>query len=1284
MIRLVSTLSHLSMSKIIKDVMKKIFFAFLMLFIVTAYPADAKARPDQKAYSIAPGEIVVKLKRFSSSGIRLNTSTTVTDILSEFRLEAPKQLFPAGERRSKIAAEELEGIVIYSVPSATDVEALAKKISGHPDVEYAEPHYYFRTHVIPNDPFFNQIYPLGIVKADSAWYYQKGDSSVVIGIIDSGVDWDHPDLSSVIWTNQDEIPNNGIDDDGNGYIDDIRGWDFVANVGDAAAGEDGLNEDNNPMDFDGHGTHVSGIAAGATNNSTGIASLSWGCRIMPLRSGWHSSDGNGYVSSVYASKAYVYAADNGASVCNQSSGTSNVVLDGARYAYKNGVVIVNSAGNSNTDFAASLGSEPWALSVAATNSSDGKASYSSFNNKVDVSAPGGDFNSANRKGFLSSVVNPSTFFGNSLYVEFQGTSMASPFVASLAALIKSKHKEWTPAQIMFQLTGTSDNIDALNPQYTGKLGYGRINALRAMTETPAVPKPDIDFVGYTVNDGSGGNNNGIPEAGEALAVSITVKNNWGDAYALTATLSSPHWATSITKANASYGALPGISNLDSNQRSNFGDEFMVTINANAVPEAIPFTIVVSAANGYTKEFHFEISIGARILLVDDDDGIVNVEQYYTSALRTLGASYDVWNHSVKGTPALAVLQQYSAVFWSCEWAFPSLDSADRSVVASYLSGGGKLFLSGQDIGWDLASTDGIEYGTSSGASKIFFEQYLKSAFVNDDALTGNITGKENDTIGMNLSFIRFQPFRASGEQYPDVLNPLGGSVVSFQYADGSQAGKGASILYSGEYKLLYFGFGGFESIVDSSVRITVMDRILKWIFEYSISTDRLSNTENTASPYPVKSVISSKSALQSVDLLWNINGTFPYSKVSMNLSGDSYAASIPAQPANSTVRYFVLAKSANGYLPFTQSSFFVGVDTVKPAVTAEDTIKNSLLVNGPYTISVITSDDIGIDTTSATIRYRVNGGEEQSSAMVHTGNNTFNGSIIPATALASGDRVTYYVSVSDVSQLHNAGRYPSVGEREFFVGREMVDDFENPNSGKWNLGLWGYTKKQKFRGVYSLTDSPDSSYTPNSERIVSSISGYDLTPFIAAQLTFHQRYNIHNSDTAYIEVSNNGTEWHVVRKFTGVNLFWKKETINLHAMEGSPWSDLLIRMRLKSDDSTQSDGIYIDEMEIVTDQFVTSLSSNNEVLPTSYSLSQNYPNPFNPVTIIQFSIPMTAHVTLKVYDLLGREVATLMNEIVGAGMYSRQFNGSQLSSGVYYYRLQSGSYTAMRKMVFIK
>jgi subtilisin family serine protease len=1263
--------------------MKNLSFIILALFILTTHSSFAKKPEKEKDYRIVPGEIVVKVKSVNSEGSPVNTLNAVSLLQTSFRLESPRRIFASPNRKTTIVSDELERIYLYSVPSSTDIENLAKQISGHPDVVYAEPHYYFRTHVIPNDPLYPQQYPLGIVKADSAWHYQKGDSTVVIGIIDSGVDWDHPDLAAVIWNNADEIPNNGIDDDGNGFVDDVRGWDFVAGILDAATGEDGSIEDNNPMDFDGHGTHVSGIAAGATNNAVGIAALSWGCRIMPLRSGWRSVDGNGYVSSVYASKAYVYAADNGASVCNQSSGTSNIVHDGARYAFKKGVVIVNSAGNSNSDFAASLGSEPWALSVAATNSNDQKASYSSYNKKVDISAPGGDFSSANGKGFLSTVVNPSSFYGNSLYAEFQGTSMASPFVASLAAMIKSKHKDWNPAQIMFQITGTADNIDAVNPQFAGKLGYGRMNALRAVTETPAAPKPELEFVSYSVNDVAGGNGNGIPEAGEVLSITVTVSNNWGDAVNLSATLSSQHWAASVTKSSAVYGDLRGIFDLDSNQRGNTDDGFVVSINAKAVPESIPFAIEFSS-NGYTKTFQFTLSIGARILLVDDDDGTVNVEHYYTSALQTLGASYDVWDHARHGTPSLSLLQKYSVVFWSCEWAFPALDSADRSVLSAYLSGGGRLFISGQDIGWDLASADGTEYAASSGTSKTFFEQYLKAKFLGDDALTGNIIGSVNDTIGSGLSFARYQPQRAAGEQYPDVLDPLGGSVISMRYADGSQANKGAAVLYSGDYKLLYFGFGGFESVADSAARVTIMDRILRWMFEYSITTDQLSNTENTAVDYPVTATIMSNSVLNAVDLIWNSNNTYPYNSVAMTVQDGKYAASIPAQPNNSTVKYFVLAKSAEGYLPFTRSEFFVGVDTLRPLVSVDDTIRHSIRLNGPYTVSAHMADDIGVDSTSARIRYRINGGEEHIAPMSRTENDTYAGSIIPQTSLASGDIVSYYITVTDVSQLKNQGRFPLTGERHFIIGRETVDDFEDPQSGRWNLGLWGYTAKQKFRGIYSLTDSPDSTYKPNTERIATIKSGYTIHPFNAATLTFHQRYNIHTTDTAFVEVSQNGTEWISAKKFTGVNLFWKKESIDLKSLTGTNPADVVIRMRMLSDDSTQSDGIYIDEIEIVTDQFVVPVAENELALPADFSLSQNYPNPFNPTTTIRFTIPAGSFVSLKIYDMLGRETATVLNEFVDAGTYTHHFNASQLSSGVYFYRLTSGTNSALRKMIFIK
>lgn len=1257
---------------------------YLVLCFAVLSTAVAKQSKTGKNLKYEPGVVVVKLKGMSSAAQPINRTAVFSMLQSKYGMTTPQKVFSTSPRSLKKGVEELEKIYTLRVSAPTDIEALAQKLEQEHEVEFAEPNYYFPLTVVPNDPLYSQIYPLSIVKADSAWNVQKGDSTVIIAIIDSGVDWDHPDLASVIWTNSNEIPNNGVDDDSNGYIDDIRGWDFVANVSDAFTGEDGTTEDNNPMDFDGHGTHVAGIAAGATNNGIGIASLSWGCKIMPLRCGWHSSDGNGYVSSLYAAKAYKYAADNGASVVNQSSGTSEVVIEGAKYAYKNGVVITNSAGNSNSEDVGLLGAEPWALSVAATNSNDNKASYSSYGPQVDISAPGGDFSSGNRAGFLSTVVHPSTFYGNQQYAAFQGTSMSSPFVAALAALIKSKNKSWTPAQVMFQITGTADKIDAKNPLFVGKLGYGRINALRAVTETPPAPSPKLEFVSYVIDDASGGNGNGVLEEGESAKLKVIVRNEWGDAQNLTAVLSTTHWAVTVTKANSNYGLLYGISNIDSAQRGSLNDDFTVTVDPNAIPQIVTFTVTFSAAGGYTKEMQFTVALGARLLLVDDDDGIVNVEGYYTDALTKLGTVYDIWDHTKKGTPPLSVLQQYSAVIWLCEWAFPSLNEADRIVISSYLDGGGRLFLSGQDIGWDLADVQGTQYVESSGASKTFFETYLKSKYVSDDAAVSTLAGVPADSIGDGIQLSRYQPNRASNEQYPDVIDTVGGSRYSFTYTSGTYANRGGAIIYNKNYKLLYFAFGGFESITSEPVRLTVMERVLKWLFEYDMVVDKLKNTEQTNTPYTVTATITTKATLQSVDLFWDNDGSFPYKKIPMTLSNGKYTAEIPAQTSSATVEYFVLAKTSKGSLPYLLLKFYVGPDTVKPTLTIIDSLKNTLSINSSTELSVLVSDDIGVDSLSVKIHYKVNSGAEQSITIAKSSGDVYKGKIIPTQPFTSGDVVTYYLTATDISQGKNVGRTPSDGVKQFIVGRELVDDFENIFSNKWDLGLWNYTTKLKYKGSYSMTDSPDSNYKPNTERTLTLKQGYNLEPFTSAMLTYYRRYSIDLSDTVFVEVSNNGTTWYTLKKLNGLTL-WQQDKLSLNAFVGTGNANVTFRFRFKTDPTDEmKDGIYIDEVEILTNNFTVGVLSESEHTPNKYSLAQNYPNPFNPVTAVQFTIAQESFTTLKVYDAIGREVAVLVNERKAAGSYKIHFDASQLASGVYYYKLTAGNFSDVKKMVVIK
>ncbi len=1245
----------------------------------------------QKQYR--PGIVIVKLKPQNSQLQKIDAASTLNQLQSNYRIAAPEQLFPTTLTKKKmIGVEELERIFTFQVYGATDVEALSKKIAQDPSVEYAQPDYLMYADFVPNDPLYAQVYPLGIVKAEQAWDIQKGDSTVVIAVIDTGVDWDHPDLAAAIWNNKNEIPNNGIDDDANGFIDDIRGWDFV-NIGPgAAAGEDSITEDNNPMDFNGHGTHVAGIAAGVTNNGVGISSLGGGCKIMPIRIGWHtaSGQGTGYTSSM--AKGFVYSANNGASVANLSFGSDAVAAEGARYAFKNGVVVCHSAGNSNTDVAGAVGALPEALSIAATNSVDGKASYSTFNKSVDISAPGGDFSSGNLKGFLSTVVTPSSLY-TSAYVEFQGTSMAAPFVAALAGLIKSKNKSWTPAQIMFQITGTADNIEGnLIAGHKGKMGAGRINALRALSETPSAALPKLVFIDYKINDAVGGNGNGILEPGENAKIIVTVRNEWGDAQNLSATLSATHWTTNVTKANSNFGLFYGISKIDSSQRGNLNDEFTIAISADAIPQVIPFTVTFNAAGGYTQQFSFNITLGSRLLLVDDDDGSVNVENYYTSVLNTLGTVYDIWDRSKQGAPPFSVLQNYQAVIWSCEWAFPSLDAADRTSISTYLNSGGKLFLSGQDVAWDLGDPTGPEFVASSGASKTFLETYLKAKYVDDDALHGTLQGVASDTIGNGLTIVRNQPGRASTNQYPDVIDTTGGSVYSFKYSGGSFVGRGGAILFSKNYKLAFFGFGGFESITDSTKRVEVMERMLKWMFEYSLVVDKLPSTENTTTPYPIGAVVSTKSAVQNVSLYWDTDGTFPFNKITMTAAAGKYSASIPAQTSGKNVEYFVLVKSATGFLPYLFSKFYVGPDVVPPVISVQtqDTLKNSIKFKGPFVLRAQITDNLGLDTTNILLRYSVNSGSELTVLMKRAATpNIYEGSIVFGNALLPGDSISYYITAKDVASISNTSRYPAVGFKFFFVGKELVDNFEVVTTSLWNFGNWGYSIRYRASGsLQNITDSPTGNYPPNTNNILRLLQTYNLSEQTKAELQFHQKTFVHSSDTVFLEISRNGNDWIPVKKMNGMGSifgFPVKEFVNLNNFVGVGNETIHMRFRLQSDGVNEADGIFIDDIEIVTGNYVTtSVAYQDNTIPYVFSLQQNYPNPFNPTTTIQYTVPIAAKVILKVYDVIGKEITTLVNSEHQPGFYHVKFDASKLSSGIYYYRISSGSFTDIKKMLVIK
>lgn len=341
------------------------------------------------------------------------------------------------------------------------------------------------------------------VDATDAWDLETGSESIILGDLDSGVQYTSGDLGGSspytdgnVWINQPEYEGTpGVDDDGNGYVDDWIGWDFVDDAYPVWPGEDGDTPDNEPTDFNGHGTHVGGIMGAITNNNYMVAGLAggWyggsgpadGVKIMALRIGWSAPYGGqevGFVRMDFAAQAIYYAVNKGVTAINCSWGSSNSGGLGAAvdYAVANGVIVVHAAGNDGNSVADYLGSRTDVINVAATDSSDVKADFSNYGTWVDIAAPGVD------------VLSTYSYHYNPNYIAWvSGTSQAAPHVTAAAGLIKSYDGSLTASEITDLILDYTDNIDDQNPGYAGLLGSGRLNVFKSLD---AVIAPTVTVI----------------------------------------------------------------------------------------------------------------------------------------------------------------------------------------------------------------------------------------------------------------------------------------------------------------------------------------------------------------------------------------------------------------------------------------------------------------------------------------------------------------------------------------------------------------------------------------------------------------------------------------------------------------------------------------------------------------------------------------------------------------------------------------------------------------------
>ncbi len=474
---------------------------------------------------------------------------------------------------------DLTRIYYIEIPKEKAIEQAINRLYITGMIEYAQPYFipglfqYF-----PNDPYLNDQYYLEKIQAFDAWEISKGDTNTVIGIIDTGTDLWHPDLINSIKYNYND-PINGKDSDNDGFIDNFYGWDFGEN-------NNKPQYNNNP-----HGVHVSGIASATPDNNTGIAGTGYYSKFMPVK----VDDEYGRLIKAY--EGIVYAADRDAGVINCSwggeLGAGPFGRDIVNYAiFNRDVLIVSAAGNSNSQTPVYPAAYEHVLNVAATDENDIKASFSNYGITIDVCAPG--------KDILST-------WPNSSYIKSGGTSMAAPIVSGAAAIMRSHFPEYNALQIAEQLRVTADNIDTLNgnSQYKGKLGSGRINLYKALTETN---QPSLRLMKhkYTCDEYSSHN------ANDTMNIAGTFVNFLEPAENIKVTLSSPSKYIKIIDSVFQTGPLETMDSVNNKEKP-----FKFKLKDN-IPQnhKIEFKLSYTDNKDYDGNQFFSVYVNIDYLLVD--------------------------------------------------------------------------------------------------------------------------------------------------------------------------------------------------------------------------------------------------------------------------------------------------------------------------------------------------------------------------------------------------------------------------------------------------------------------------------------------------------------------------------------------------------------------------------------------------------------------------------------------------------------------------------------------
>ncbi len=1218
-------------------------------------------------------------------------------ICDRFAVSGIKRQFPGAEKSLLANGAELARYHKIRFETGTLEDAM-EAYRNNPMVEKVEPIGIHTMYATPNDFYYSYQWHLNQtsdhdIDAPEAWDIEAGSTSTIVAILDSGTRYYHPDLGGAnasvsnpgasrgnMWINTAELNgSSGVDDDGNGYVDDWIGYDFIQSTTSCWPGEDCSGQDNDPRDFNGHGTHTSGIFGMMTNDNYGMCGVAggWGngtqteygngVKIMPLRMGYsynYLGQEYGVVLMDAAAEAFYYAADNGARIASCSWGSSNSGGIGAAATYflNSGGIICVAAGNDGAETSPDyLNGRGDCISVAATNETDNGASFTTYGTWVDICAPGNNIYST-----YHDHTDPNTTY----WAAMSGTSMATPMVAGVCALIWSQNPSWTAAQVKNQLFSSADNIDAyLSSKYIGKMGAGRINAYNAVNTGPP-PAPVANFSGsptsgtepLTVNftDLSTGSITGwnwtFGDGGTSLAQNPSHQYTSAGTYTVSLTVTGPGGSDDETKTNyitVNPCVLPTAG-------------FVGNPTSGEVPLTVNFTNQSSGATSYSWTF----GDGGTSTATNPNHNYTSGGTYTVTLTATNSCGNDIFTRTnyitVTCTPPVA------------------------GFVGSPTSGDYPLNVSFTDqstgaTSWSWTFGDG---GTSTQQNP---SHNYTSAGIYTVALTvtnscGNDTETKTDYITVTEPpcyppVADFIGSPTSGEYNLPVnftdLSTNSPTSWSWTFGDGGTSmAQNPSHTYTaaGTYTVSLTATNSCGSDGETKIDYITVTEPAGWtVITYDDFESGWGNYTDGGS-----------------DCSRYTGGTYAHQ--------GSAAADIQDNSGTASSFYHTANYDVSGYTDLEVEFWF-------------------------YAYSMETNEDFWLQYYDGSTWRTV----ETWASGTDFNNNTFYNKVVTISSgtynFPSNAGIRFMCDASNNSddvyideiEFRGSGVQTPPPPTAEFVGTPTTgfapltvnftdQSTDNPTSWSWTFGDGGTSTAQNPSHQYTVAGTYTVSLT------ATNAYGNDTktkTDYITVAEAGQNVMHVHD-----IVVTRSGS-----RRVRGA------ATITIYDLGGSPVSGAAVYADYTGPNSgsvsgntntsgqvtlqtafrtrpsgewcftvtnvTKSDWTYDAGSNVVTEACESGYVAKAgdpaaSLLPTEFGLAQNQPNPFNPITDISFALPAATHVTLEIFNVLGQRVTVLADGEFEAGIHTVSWDASRQASGIYFYRLQADKFVASKKMLLLK